>query len=105
MVGRRTTCAQATLASRLSIPIMVRCGYHPSQAAAKIAMTDRAQRFPIRRFASFDAMKADEYQYWQSRPAHERLAATSQISTEAYRIKDATTNVSRLRRTLSHLKR
>jgi hypothetical protein len=66
---------------------------------------DRAQRFPIRRFASLDAMKADEYSYWQSRPAHERLAATSEISTEASRIKDAATNVSRLQRTLSHLKR
>jgi hypothetical protein len=89
----------------LSIPTTGISGYDPSHAAAEISMTDRAQRFPIRRFASLDAMKADEYQYWQSRPAHERLAATSQISTETYRIKDATTNVSRLRRTLSHLKR
>jgi len=70
-------------------------------------MTDvnRMERFPIRRYASLDSMKADEYQYWQNRPAYERLAATSEISTEAYRMKDATTNVSRLRRTLSHLKR
>lgn len=66
---------------------------------------DRAQRFPIRRFTSLDAMKADEYQYWQSRPPHERLAATSEISTETYRMKDPTTDVSRLRRTISHLKR
>lgn len=68
-------------------------------------MTGRAQRFPIRRYASLDAMKADEYQYWQNRPAYERLAATSEISTEAYRIKDPGGNVSRLQRTLSHLKR
>jgi hypothetical protein len=66
---------------------------------------DRAQRFPIRRFASLDAMKADEYQYWQSRPAHERLAATSEISSETYRMKDPTTDVSRLRRIIVHLKR
>jgi hypothetical protein len=66
---------------------------------------DRAKRFPIRRFASLDAMKADEYQYWQSRPARERLAATSEISTEAHRMKDPTADVSRLRRTISHFKR
>jgi hypothetical protein len=66
---------------------------------------DRATRFPIRRFTSFDAMKAEEYQYWRNRPAYERLAATSEISSETYRMKDATANVSRLQRTLSHLKR
>jgi hypothetical protein len=55
---------------------------------------DRAQRFSIRRYTSLDAMKADEYQYWQSRPAYERLAATSELSSEAYRIKDPTANVS-----------
>jgi hypothetical protein len=66
---------------------------------------DRAQRFPIRRFASLDAMKADEYQYWQSRPPYERLAATSEISSETYRMKDPTTDVSRLRRIIVHLKR
>jgi hypothetical protein len=65
---------------------------------------DRAQRFPIHRFASLDAMKADEYQYWQSRPAHERLAATSEISSETYRMRDPTTDVSRLRRIVSQLK-
>jgi hypothetical protein len=66
---------------------------------------DRAQRFPIRRFASLEAMKAEEYQYWQSRPAYERLAATSEISSEMYRMKDTAMDVSRLRRTISHLKR
>ena len=66
---------------------------------------DRTQRFPIRRFTSFDAMKSDEYQYWQSRPPWERLAATSEISTGTYRTKDPTMDVSRLRRTISRLKR
>jgi hypothetical protein len=65
----------------------------------------RADRFPISRHTSLDAMKADEYQYWQNRPAYERLAATSEISTVAYRIKDTSADVSRLQRTLSHLKR
>jgi hypothetical protein len=34
----------------------------------------------IRKYTSFDEMKADEYRYWQSRPAHERLAATHATS-------------------------
>jgi hypothetical protein len=66
---------------------------------------DRPQRFRIRGYASFDAMKADEYEYWRDRPAHERLTATPEISTETYRMKDAATSVSRLQRTLVHLKR
>jgi hypothetical protein len=80
-------------------------GYNSGHAPAEFAGMDRAKRFPIRRYTSLAAMKADEYQYWQSRPAYERLAATSELSSEAYRIKDPTANVSRLRRTLSHLKR
>lgn len=64
---------------------------------------DRTQGFPIRRFTSFDAMKADEYQYWQSRPPRERLAETSALSTEAYGTKDPTTDVPRLRRTISRI--
>ncbi len=27
----------------------------------------------IRKYTDFDEIKADEYRYWQSRPAHERL--------------------------------
>ena len=26
----------------------------------------------LRKYTSFDEMKADEYRYWQSRPVHER---------------------------------
>lgn len=66
---------------------------------------DRAERLQIRRFASFEAMKTDEYQYWRSGPGYERLSAASALSAEAYRRKDATTDISRLQRTLVHLKR
>jgi hypothetical protein len=65
----------------------------------------RAERFPIRRFVSLDAMKAEEYRTWQGRPAHERLAATADISAQAYRSKDATVEVSRLRRTFVRVER
>lgn len=62
-------------------------------------------RWTLRRFTSFDAMKAEEYAYWQSRPAHERIAAISEITTEAYRMKEPAINVSRLQRTLVRIER
>ena len=49
---------------------------------------DKKSRFPIRKFDSLEAMKDEEYRYWQGRPASERLAAVSEITTEAYRLKD-----------------
>ena len=43
---------------------------------------DRKSRFPIRKFESLEAMKDEEYRYWQGRPARERIAAVSEITTE-----------------------
>jgi hypothetical protein len=66
---------------------------------------DRRSRFPIRRYESLEAMKADEYAYWQQQPDYERMAAVSAISSEAYGLKDLRSNAPRLQRTLVHLKR
>lgn len=44
-------------------------------------------RGTLRRFDSFADMKADEYRHWDSRPAHERLTAISELSIEGYRLK------------------
>ena len=41
----------------------------------------------IRRDASLDEMKADECRYWQSGPAHERVAAVAELTEEGYRLK------------------
>ena len=41
----------------------------------------------IRRYTDFDEMKADEYRYWQSRPAHERLDAVEEMIEIAYALK------------------
>ena len=41
----------------------------------------------IRKYTSFDEMKADEYRYWQSRPAHERLDAVEEMIQTAYMLK------------------
>jgi len=65
----------------------------------------RAIRFPIRRYASPQAMKADEYAYWQGRPAHERLQAAGELSVEAYCLESPSLDALRLQRTLVHLKR
>lgn len=59
----------------------------------------------LRKYTSFDEAKADEYRYWQSRPAHERMAAVSEITRELYAMKGAVPNVPRLQRSLVHLKR
>ena len=66
---------------------------------------DRKSRFPIRKFERLEDMKDEEYQYWQGRPARERMAAVSEITTEAYRLKDPAINVSRLQRTLVAVQR
>ena len=66
---------------------------------------DKKSRFPIRKFDSLEAMKDEEYRYWQGRPASERIAAVSEITTEAYRLKDPAFNVFRLQRTLIAVQR
>ncbi|MBF0515998.1 MAG: hypothetical protein HQK97_02610 [Nitrospirae bacterium] len=66
---------------------------------------DRKSRFTIVRYASLEEMKADEYQYWQQQPVHKRMDAVEEITREAYGLKDSSPNVSRLQRTLSHIKR
>ena len=66
---------------------------------------DRKSRFSIRKFDSLEAMKDEEYRYWQGRPASERIAAVSEITTEAYQLKDPGVNVYRLQRTLVSVQR
>jgi hypothetical protein len=66
---------------------------------------DRKSRFPVRKFESLEAMKEEEYRYWQQRPASERIAAVSEITTEMYRLKDPAFHVSRLQRTLVAIQR
>jgi hypothetical protein len=59
----------------------------------------------LRRYASLDEMKADEYRYWQSRPVHERVAAVSELTEEGYRLKGAKPDAFRLQRTLVRIER
>jgi hypothetical protein len=66
---------------------------------------DKKSRFEIRCYESLEAMKADEYAYWQQRPGHERIAAVSELTREAYGLKDLRPDVPRIQRTLVHLKR
>lgn len=66
---------------------------------------DRKSRFRMRRYESLDAMKADEYAYWRERPGHERLAAVSELTSEAYGLKASGADVPGLRRSLVHLER
>jgi len=59
----------------------------------------------IRKYSSFDEMKADEYRYWQSRPVHERIDAVSELTQSGYAMKGAVPDVPRLQRTLVRLER
>ena len=59
----------------------------------------------IRRYTSYKEMKADEYRYWQSRPAYERMAAVSELTTAAYSLKGTALNVPRLQGPLVRLPR
>lgn len=67
--------------------------------------TTRNPRGTFRRFTSFEAMKDDEYAYWQSRPVHERLTAVSELSIEGYRLKGTLPRELRLRTVSSQFKR
>jgi len=62
----------------------------------------------IRKYADvsdLDAIKAQEYRYWQSRPVHERIAAVSELSQALYAMKGAAPDVPRLDRTLVRFER
>jgi hypothetical protein len=41
----------------------------------------------LRKYMSFDEMKADEYRYLQSRPVHERMDAVEEMIQTAYALK------------------
>ena len=56
----------------------------PSLCYKRNAWTTRRS---IRKYTDFDEMKADEYRYWQSRPAHERLDAVEEMIETAYALK------------------
>jgi len=41
----------------------------------------------LRKYTTFDEMKADEYRYWQSRPVHERMDAVEEMIRTDYALK------------------
>jgi len=59
----------------------------------------------IRKYTSIEEMKADEYRYWQSRPAHERMAAVAELTLAAYKLKGVVANAPRLQGPLVRLQR
>ena len=59
----------------------------------------------IRKYTSFDEIKADEYRYWQSRPVYERTDAVSELTREQYAMKGEAPDVLRLQRTLVRVER
>jgi len=55
----------------------------------------------IRKFASFQEMKDEEYHYWQSVPPAERFAAGHQMSVEGYRAYGYTADGADLKRVVT----
>jgi len=54
----------------------------------------------IRKFTSFQAVKDEEYRYWQSVPPAERIEAAFQHSVQMYRMKGIEPDGSALKRSL-----
>jgi hypothetical protein len=67
-------------------------------------MTLKTQ-FTIRRFESLEAMKAEEYRYWQSQPDYARLQAVTDMARAAFALEDQEISGRRLQRTLSRIRR
>ena len=59
----------------------------------------------VRKFSSFEDLKDEEYRYWQSMPASERIRAGHQLSVEGYRIKGHTADGRELKTTLVRFQR
>jgi len=61
----------------------------PCAAPPFMLEKERMDNTPItaRKYTNFDDIKADEYRYWQSRPAHERLDALDEMIETAYALK------------------
>lgn len=68
-------------------------------------MLERSMDKTVRKYASFDEMKADEYRYWQSRPVWERVQAVSELTRELYAMKGVGADAFRLQRTLVRFER
>ena len=76
------------------------------RARRPMLKTERMDDTPIiRKYSSFDEMKADEYRYWQSRPIHERLAAVWELTEQLYKLKGFRPDDFRLQRTVVHFER
>jgi len=52
----------------------------------------------VRKYDSHKQMKADEYRYWQSRPAYERMDAVTELTAAAYALKGIAPDVQRTSR-------
>jgi hypothetical protein len=100
-VGRNPqTVKHAAPSSTAARGVILREGTEASWPCRKTRM-DKT----IRKYASFDEMKADEYRYWQSRPIWERTDAVSELTQEQYAMKGDAPDVPRLQRTLVRIER
>ena len=57
----------------------------------------RRRTWEIRRYASFDDFKINEYRYWATQPIHVKVNTIAEMTTEAYAMKGI--HVRRIQRT------
>jgi hypothetical protein len=63
------------------------------------------RQLALRRFRTFDEMKAESYRYWRQQPDHVRLAAVTELNAEIFALKGIPGDASRLQRVVQLLKR
>lgn len=69
-------------------------------------MLIRAMDKTIRKYTSFEEMKAEDYREWQALPGYERLKAVTELSIALYGIQQAARDAKpRLQRTLVRVQR
>lgn len=61
--------------------------FYSTSVLTILEVTSMEKALPIRRYQSLDDIKADEYRYWQRRPAEERLDAVEELVKTAYALK------------------
>jgi len=59
----------------------------------------------LRKFTTFDEMKAAEYRYWRCRPVYERVAAVWELTEQGYKLKGFKPDAFRLQRSVVHFER
>ena len=71
--------------------------FDTTSPAFKARAEQRRRTWEVRRYASFDDFKVNEYRYWATQPIHVKVKTISEMTAEAYAMKGI--HVRRIQRT------